>query len=90
MGIDSDMQHPLRSYLEAKGLTQNAFAKMVRVSPACLSRVLGGKRRRVNPDACVRIAAATGGAVSLETLLSWRPLPADDSSSARRTSAGAR
>lgn len=67
--------HPLEAYLAAQAppLPKCEFARRVGVSASALSRVFTGRRKHPGVEACLKIVAATGGKVTLEQLLTWKP-----------------
>ena len=66
----------LDAYLEANGLTQEAFALQIKASQSQVSRLLGDK-----PSASLgllaRVKKATGGAVTADDFLVCRAKPED-------------
>jgi DNA-binding XRE family transcriptional regulator len=67
--------HPLRAWRIQHGLSQDRLAVRVDTSKATISRVEAGL---LDPTFALlrRIIAATGGAVTAEAIIAWKPPPA--------------
>ncbi len=64
--------HPLESYLAREGETQVEFAARLGVSKQQVNNVLRG-RAWFGRAVANRVVEITGGAVSLEKLMTWGP-----------------
>jgi len=62
------MKHPLRVYLEKKGLSQAAFALQANTSRQTVWRILAGKGD-YSLETLRQVSAATGNSVSIPELL---------------------
>jgi DNA-binding XRE family transcriptional regulator len=63
-------EHPIKAYRAAHSLTLDAFAARAGTTGATISRIEGGNLQ-ARHDLLVRLAAATGGAVSIDELVRW-------------------
>lgn len=63
--------HPLKSFLDESHQSISDLARSARVSRPSLSRVLNGRRQRLDVESARRVHETVGGEVSLWDLLFW-------------------
>ncbi len=73
--------HPIRKYLERLGISQREFARRAGVKPSSLNDVIQG-RSHLGRENALNVVRITGGEVTLEELLTWKPASAVDSDGA--------
>lgn len=66
------VMHPIKRYCDRRGIRQRAFAQLVGLSEGYVSQLISG-RERCGKHAALKIVQKTGGAVTLEDLLTWEP-----------------
>ena len=64
--------HPIRRYCEKHGLRQAHFADRCGLSKPYISQIING-RQKVGANAARDIVAASGGEITFEELLTWKP-----------------
>jgi len=67
--------HPISQYCRDHGLTQKQFAALVGYSEGFISQLVRG-RYPCGAGASRRIERHTGGAISIERLITWEPVAA--------------
>lgn len=68
--------HPLAAFIDAHGLTYEAFGRRVGLSRVSVHRIVSGSQIP-SPESALAIVDATGGAVTLEDLIRRRPVAAE-------------